>query len=318
MTDSCSSADGETHYYPFGLTMQGISSKAAGKLDSKTKFVGQELDDELGWNTYQFRFRTHDPQIGRFLQIDPLADRYVYNSTYAYAENDVINSIDLEGLERLPVRYMDRSQYAENRRSYREVNSYVPRPSSYRTSRTFIPNQQAGSASTPANIYEDFKPGTGDQHTGPFVMRGNSIGKLSVALTEGVDDVKGQIQRVTVTSDNIVSNDQYKTSFSIKIEWKSKEAENQFNSMQNAYDNKVSEIRNTNKLSAPPGPGATKEEWQSWASDSQKLIQKTNLEIAVLGPSPTQVILNSTLQTGEFKKIKTEIQSLPEVRPVRQ
>jgi hypothetical protein len=45
------------------------------------------------------RFRNHDPQIGRFIQIDPLADKYVYNSTYAYAENRVINGIDLEGLE---------------------------------------------------------------------------------------------------------------------------------------------------------------------------------------------------------------------------
>jgi hypothetical protein len=42
-----------------------------------------------------------NPQIGRFLQIDPLADKYVHNSTYAYAENDVIRSIDLEGLEKL-------------------------------------------------------------------------------------------------------------------------------------------------------------------------------------------------------------------------
>jgi len=57
-----------------------------------------------------------DPQIGRFLQIDPLSERYVYNSTYAYAENDVVNSIDLEGLERGPVRYMSRSNYADNRR----------------------------------------------------------------------------------------------------------------------------------------------------------------------------------------------------------
>ncbi|WP_146865113.1 RHS repeat-associated core domain-containing protein, partial [Chitinophaga cymbidii] len=89
----------ETHYYPFGLTMQGISSKAPGKLENKYKFTGQLLDDDLGWNTYQMKWRTMDPQIGRFLQVDPLASSYVHNSTYAYAENKVTTGIDLEGLE---------------------------------------------------------------------------------------------------------------------------------------------------------------------------------------------------------------------------
>jgi RHS repeat-associated protein len=89
----------ETHYYPFGLTMQGISSRAANVLENKKKFIGQQLDDDLGLNWYQFRFRNHDPQIGRFIEIDPLADKYVYNSTYAYAENKVGMGFDLEGLE---------------------------------------------------------------------------------------------------------------------------------------------------------------------------------------------------------------------------
>jgi len=81
--------------------MAGISSKAAGNLDNKVRFTSQLLDDDFGVNTYQMKWRTMDPQIGRFLQIDPLADEYVHNSTYAYAENDVIRSIDLEGLEKL-------------------------------------------------------------------------------------------------------------------------------------------------------------------------------------------------------------------------
>jgi RHS repeat-associated protein len=90
----------ETHYYPFGLVMAGISSKALnGAPENKKKFIGQQFDDELGLNWYQFRFRNHDPQIGRFIEIDPLADKYVYNSTYAYAENKVGMGFDLEGLE---------------------------------------------------------------------------------------------------------------------------------------------------------------------------------------------------------------------------
>eukprot|EP00611_Tribonema_gayanum_P023986 TRINITY_DN5170_c0_g1_i1.p1 TRINITY_DN5170_c0_g1~~TRINITY_DN5170_c0_g1_i1.p1 ORF type:complete len:352 (-),score=-26.23 TRINITY_DN5170_c0_g1_i1:160-1092(-) len=90
----------ETHYYPFGLTMAGISSKAAGKMENKNdKFQGQPLDDDLGINWYGFKWRNHDPQIGRFIQVDPLSDKYVHNSTYAFSENKVTNHVELEGLE---------------------------------------------------------------------------------------------------------------------------------------------------------------------------------------------------------------------------
>ncbi len=90
----------ETHYYPFGLTMAGISSKAAGTIQNKEKtFQGQRFDDDLELNWVQFKWRNHDPQIGRFIEIDPLAEDYVYNSTYAFSENKVTNHIELEGLE---------------------------------------------------------------------------------------------------------------------------------------------------------------------------------------------------------------------------
>jgi 5-methylcytosine-specific restriction endonuclease McrA len=51
----------------------------------------------LDW--IQFKWRNHDPQIGRFIEIDPLANDYVYNSTYAFSENKVTGHVELEGLE---------------------------------------------------------------------------------------------------------------------------------------------------------------------------------------------------------------------------
>ena len=41
----------------------------------------------------------HDPRVGRFLSLDPLAPDYPHNSPYAFAENRVIDGIDLEGGE---------------------------------------------------------------------------------------------------------------------------------------------------------------------------------------------------------------------------
>jgi RHS repeat-associated protein len=96
----------ETHYYPFGLTMSGISSKAANTLQNKEKtFQGQQIDDDLGLNWIQFKWRNHDPQIGRFIEIDPLSEKYEYNSTYAFSENKVTGHVELEGLEAVPIPY---------------------------------------------------------------------------------------------------------------------------------------------------------------------------------------------------------------------
>lgn len=39
--------------------------------------------------------------IGRFFNVDPLADKYVYNSPYAFAENKLGMGVELEGRELL-------------------------------------------------------------------------------------------------------------------------------------------------------------------------------------------------------------------------
>ncbi len=93
----------ESNFYPFGLKQNGynnVVSSNGNSLAQKFKtFEGQELDESLNLNWHHFKFRSYDKAIGRFLQIDPLAPTYVYNSTYAFAENNVTSGIDLEGKE---------------------------------------------------------------------------------------------------------------------------------------------------------------------------------------------------------------------------
>jgi len=88
----------ENHYYPFGMTVQ-LDNNAANTTKNDIKFQGQRLDNDLGINIYSFKYREHDPTIGRFWQIDPLSDKYVYNSPYAFSENKVTSHFELEGLE---------------------------------------------------------------------------------------------------------------------------------------------------------------------------------------------------------------------------
>ncbi len=47
-----------------------------------------------------YKYRMHDPRIGRFFAVDPLAAQYPHYSSYAFSENCVINAVELEGLEK--------------------------------------------------------------------------------------------------------------------------------------------------------------------------------------------------------------------------
>jgi RHS repeat-associated protein len=69
--------------------------------DYRYGFQGQEKDDEVKGegNSVNYKYRMHDPRIGRFFAVDPLAGDYPHNSPYAFSENRVIDAVELEGLE---------------------------------------------------------------------------------------------------------------------------------------------------------------------------------------------------------------------------
>ena len=91
----------ENNYYPFGLKHKGYNNVINGTVNHYKDFQGQELTEDLGLNVHEWKYRISDPAIGRFWQIDPLAEDYYHNSTYAFSENRVIDSAELEGLERI-------------------------------------------------------------------------------------------------------------------------------------------------------------------------------------------------------------------------
>jgi RHS repeat-associated protein len=103
-----------TDYYPFGMTMPARSFSAASGY--RYGFNGKEKNGEIeeSGNNYLFKFRIYDGRIGKFFSVDPLASSYPWNSTYAFAENDVIRSIDLEGLEKKLVFYGQKSKSDDN------------------------------------------------------------------------------------------------------------------------------------------------------------------------------------------------------------
>jgi RHS repeat-associated protein len=68
-------------------------------------FQGQEKDNEIKGegNSINYKYRMHEPRIGRFFAVDPLTSKYPHNSPYAFSENRVLDAIELEGLESVVV-----------------------------------------------------------------------------------------------------------------------------------------------------------------------------------------------------------------------
>ncbi|NQX81632.1 MAG: RHS repeat-associated core domain-containing protein, partial [Flavobacteriaceae bacterium] len=89
----------ENNYYPFGLKHKGYNGVSTSSNTAlKYKFGGKELDESLGLGTYDFGARNYDASLGRWMNIDPLADQMRRHSPYNYAFDNPLRFIDPDGM----------------------------------------------------------------------------------------------------------------------------------------------------------------------------------------------------------------------------
>ncbi len=93
-------------YYPFGMTLDGLTGLAPGAVDNPFKYQGKEMQDEIfafggdtskliRLNLYDFHARQYDPVLGRWHVPDPVMQ---HASPYLAMGNNPMMFVDPFGL----------------------------------------------------------------------------------------------------------------------------------------------------------------------------------------------------------------------------
>ncbi|MDP2363044.1 MAG: RHS repeat-associated core domain-containing protein [Ignavibacteria bacterium] len=96
-------------YYPFGGIMENRSYVTGSNVNDKYKpacrtgrFTEKERDVETGYDYFP-PGRTYDSELGRWLQVDPMFEKYPGWSPYNYTLNNPLRFIDPKGMEAVEV-----------------------------------------------------------------------------------------------------------------------------------------------------------------------------------------------------------------------
>jgi RHS repeat-associated protein len=84
----------ENEYYAFGLNVNRTNVSP----ENKYLYNGKELQEDYGWNRYDYGARFYDPVVGRFTSVDPLSEQMRRFSPYNYGFNNPMRFTDPDGM----------------------------------------------------------------------------------------------------------------------------------------------------------------------------------------------------------------------------
>ena len=182
----------ENHYYPFGLKHSYNDDllefahdengsiyavlKPVERNKYQYKYNVKEYQDELGLNFYDYGARNYDPAIGRWMNIDPLAEKYFGATPYNYVLNNPVNAIDPDGMDRYLI-----NDAGETILALKEKGDDI----------LFAVGNQKIKNATISNIKDTNKDGKQDDKDGLSIKSKGLIGQLQYKREGSDKNVKG-------------------------------------------------------------------------------------------------------------------------------
>ena len=85
-----------TDYYPYGLSFSNNNLTKNRYLYNGKEIQNQTLSSQF-FGMYDYGARYYDPVIGRWMGVDPMAEKYFFLSPWSYVVNNPMNAIDPDG-----------------------------------------------------------------------------------------------------------------------------------------------------------------------------------------------------------------------------
>jgi RHS repeat-associated protein len=138
----------------YSYDLYGRPRRLSGDVEASFGFAGMFYSSETGF--FHTRFRAYDPEVGRWLSRDPLADAELQEgpNLYLYAANNPVNLVDPLGLCCEEMKDSGNHFFEENQARCHELNEAANQACAYATQQHSVPNPN-GYGELGANPFAD-------------------------------------------------------------------------------------------------------------------------------------------------------------------